>query len=464
MNRTSVHAIGAFASDLAHSLLAVGLLCILLAASALSCARAQAPVLAPVAANPDSPGPIFDYVAAPDPSYRYEVAEAPAAGVAGQWRIEMDSQTWQGILWHHRISVIIPQTMKHPETAFLFITGGNPDRQLMAIGNMIAGALGLPVAVLGDIPNQPLFDNLREDALISYTFARFLETGDPTWPALFPMTKSAVRAMDALQAVSADRWGRKLDSFIVAGASKRGWTTWFASVVDPRVRAALPMVYNNLNLAAQMKHQMQQWGAYSEQIDDYTKRGLPDLLASPAGQALGSMVDPYTYRDRATMPKLIIAGANDPYWPVDAASDYFADLKGPSYLLHLPNSGHGMDDQGRLFRGVLGFMACALGDYALPPLSWKPERTAAGTTVKLTSEPAPQQVLAWVAHSQTTDFRKSRWESTPVTPTDGRFAFTVPTPEKDNVAFYLEADFRVGNTEMPLTTEVYLVSPKPPAP
>jgi PhoPQ-activated pathogenicity-related protein len=451
------------AASLAHPLIAAALFSAVLAASCLSCARAQAPA-PPIPTNPASPGPIFDYVAAPDPSFRYEVTQSPTNGIAGQWRIEMDSQTWQGILWHHRIAVIIPDQLTHPETAFLFITGGNPDRQLMAIGSVLASSLGLPVAVLGDIPNQPLFGNLHEDGLIAYTFSKFLETHDPTWPALFPMTKSAVRAMDALQAISAQRWGRKIESFIVAGASKRGWTTWFTSVVDPRVRAALPMVYNNLNLPAQMKHQIQQWGAYSEQIDDYTRRGLPDLVSSEAGKQLAAMVDPYTYRDRATMPKLIIAGANDPYWPVDAASDYFADLKGPSYLLHLPNSGHGMNDQTRLLKGVVGFMAGVLGEYPLPTLQWTIDRTPAGATLKLSSNPAPQEVLAWVAHSDTTDFRKSRWESSPATATDGQWSFTVPTPDKDHVAFYLEADYRLGTRELPLTTEVYLVNPPAAAP
>ena len=39
-----------------------------------------------------------------------------------------------------------------------------------------------------------------EDAIIAYTWDRYLRTGDERWPARLPMTKAAVRAMDAVTA------------------------------------------------------------------------------------------------------------------------------------------------------------------------------------------------------------------------------------------------------------------------
>src|SRR5579883_2168441 len=39
----------------------------------------------------------------------------------------------------------------------------------------------------------------------------------------------------------------KVDHFVVAGGSKRGWTTWLVGTVDPRVIAIVPLVIDALN-------------------------------------------------------------------------------------------------------------------------------------------------------------------------------------------------------------------------
>ena len=55
-------------------------------------------------------------------------------------------------------------------------------------------------AAVNKVPNQPLYDGRKEDALIAYTFDQFLKTGDREWPLLFPMTEEPEprrRAWDA---------------------------------------------------------------------------------------------------------------------------------------------------------------------------------------------------------------------------------------------------------------------------
>ena len=109
---------------------------------------------------------------------------------------------------------------------FLWVTGGRASPETISLGLELARKSKAPVAFLYDVPNQPLLEgNLREDDLIAETFVRYLKTQDENWPLLLPMVKSVVKGMDVLQAFGKRDWHISIDKFIVAGASKRGWTT-----------------------------------------------------------------------------------------------------------------------------------------------------------------------------------------------------------------------------------------------
>ncbi|MGD9498293.1 MAG: PhoPQ-activated protein PqaA family protein, partial [Armatimonadota bacterium] len=266
--------------------------------------------------------------------------------------------------------------------------------------------------------------------------------------------------MDAIEQYPQGAWETPVSGFITTGGSKRGWTTWFTGAVVPeRLKGIVPMVYDNLNLAAQMPHQVATWGDYSAMIHDYTERGLPDLLATEEGRELGAMVDPYTLRERITMPKLILTGTNDPYWPLDAANLYWDDLTGPKYILYVPNAGHGLDDFTRVISAQVGFFLCCTGRAPFPEPSWRFEEE---DELRLIVEPGGpvKRVTQWTAHTPTRDFRASTWTEAPAIEQDGAWLARAAYPEAGHAALFAEIVYEVDGREFPLSTNVRIVGPR----
>ena len=404
--------------------------------------------------------PIVDYVEAPDESFTWEFERTEPLGTAQVTHLKVTSQTWRDIVWTHRVQVIVPQECTYPETALMLITGGSPGQSELMMLTSAAMMVSAPMVILGDIPNQPLFDGLTEDALIALTFAAYLETGETDWPLLFPMTKAAVRAMDAVEEYTAEHWETPVSSWITTGGSKRGWTTWFTSAVVPdRIEGIVPMVYDNLNLPAQMRQHLMAWGDYSPMIHDYTERGLPDMLMTEEGRRLGLIVDPYTLRDRIDMPKLTLTGTNDPYWPLDAANLYWDGLVGPNYILYVPNAGHGIDDMMRVINSQVGFFKAATGRIPLPDLSWSFDDIG---YLKLTVDPGEAlpvvRVTQWTAHAPTRDFRPAEWSERPTLEHRGEHIARVAYPREGYAAIFAEVVYEVDGHEFPLSTTVQIIA------
>jgi PhoPQ-activated pathogenicity-related protein len=319
----------------------------------------------------------------------------------------------------------------------------------------LATDLREPAALLLDVPNQPLFSGY-EDAIIAYTFDQFLQTGDPTWPLLLPMVKSAVRAMDAVQEFA--RQDRSLDigEFTVTGISKRGWTTWMTGAVDRRVAGIVPVVIDMLNSKAHSQLELTSFGHYSEQIRDYTAYHLQERMDSPRGHELRSMCDPYSYRQTLTMPKLLMMGTNDPYWPLESANLYWNDLLGEKYLLYVPNGGHGFADP-RYIGGLLAFQEHVARGKRLPKMKWTFTEGPAALRLTIESDLKPESVLAWTATAKTRDFRGSTWTSRPTSSENEAYAFDLAIPGTGYAAVIGEARFANGALPYFLSTNVRVV-------
>ncbi len=385
-------------------------------------AEAALPAEAKRGDAPRATGPLADYVHAADPATRVEpLSQGELAG--GSWRtFRLVSQRWQGVEWTHELSLYVPAGVVAAHgngggPMLLWIDGGSSQKlptadagpsDAVKAAATAANAAGLPVAVIRQVPYQPMFGGLMEDGLIAHSFVEYAKTGDPTWPLLLPMVKAAVAAMDAAVEIARTEWRLDVEGFVVTGASKRGWTSWLTAAIDPRVVGVVPQVIDMLSMDRHLRLQTQSFGGLSDKLTDYTSRGIEKLLGTPRGRELLGIVDPYSYRDRLTAPKLISLGTNDPYWPLESLDLYRGDLPGPCWVSYCPNAGHGIPMQ-RWGGLVVAMGKHVSGDERLPDLRWRFEPAGGGISCVLHAAVQPERVVLWQAESATRDFRQSKW-------------------------------------------------------
>ena len=409
-------------------------------------------------------GALEDYVHRPDTNYAWRLTGAAATNGGPSARVRLTSQRWRDGLWQHDLRIVRPAVVRNPDIAFLFITGsGSGEKEELMLRLIIerAGAVG---AVLTQVPNQPLYDGRKEDALIAYTFSQYLATGDTDWPLLFPMVKSAVRALDTVRDYSKQENGQEIRRFVVAGASKRGWTTWLTAAVDERVAGIAPMVIDMLNMRQQTAWAAKVYGRQSEQIRDYTDAGLVGGKEDPRRAQLREWVDPYSYRARYRMPKLILLGTNDPYWTVDSLRHYWADLPEPKLVYQTPNAGHNLNGGFEALPTLATFFQLVADRKPLPEAHWQIEARPNELTLQSHVNVPAISARMWTATSTNRDFRGARWTSSPVAlGDDHRTAeIKVTAPATGHQAFLLETEV-LGPTGEPyhLSTEARVLPDLP---
>ncbi len=405
------------------------------------------------------------YVKRAEPKYAWKLERNRDESDGKVYTLSLVSQVWQGTTWKHDLQLFVPRKSQPGATLFLLNTGGKPSLASNFLAWALAKRMQAPVAVLFGIPNQPLLGKLTEDALIAETFVRYFKTKDEDWPLLLPMVKSLVKAMDALQQFARKELKAEVKQFIVSGGSKRGWTSWLTAAADPRVKAIAPMVIDTLNMEKQLPHQLRSYGAYSVMIKDYTSRGLVEGPKTPEAKKLWSLVDPWAYRDRLTMPKLILNGTNDPYWTQDALNLYWDGLKGDKWVCYVPNAGHNLRQKGLPLGADLARASGTLAAFArsqiegkpFPKLTWKHSETGGKYRLDVTSDPAPKTARLWLADAPTRDFRKATWKEQEVKLDRGKVSGTVEAPEKGCRVFFIECEYEKDSLRYYLSTQLRIV-------
>lgn len=412
------------------------------------------------------------YVAAPDSSYRIVSAtRLPLPGFT-VLLADLTSQRWlepsevDRNEWRHWLTIAYPDPVRF-RTAILLINGGSnsavpptPD-PLVAL---LASQTNAVVADLRTVPNQPLrFAGeerpLSEDALIAFSWRRFLDTGDERWPARLPMTKAVVRAMDAVTELLRQQNAGQVDRFILIGASKRGWTAWSTAAVDPRVVAVAPLVIDTLNVRPSFLHHYRCYGFWAPAVEDYVQRGIMDRVEDPALDALLRIEDPYEYRGRLTLPKYVVNSTGDQFFLPDSSRFYWDDLPGEKYLRYVPNTDHSLSVE--VAASIQAWIELILRGEPRPRFFWQTDRAAG--RIRLRAVDQPKSVLLWRAHnSRARDFRLetigASWESEPVEPQEGVYEAALEAPESGWTAFFLELTYDgPGGKPLVFTTEVVVV-------
>ena len=403
-----------------------------------------------------------------DTHFKWSIKESYSVGETTAYDLLLTSQKWREHLWTHQLTVLVPKEVKY-DGALLFITGGSStgnlpnwkakgDKTIKNFAEMASKVEAL-VAIVRQVPKQPLYDNLVEDQLISFTLHNFKKDKDYSWPLLFPMVKSAVKAMDAVQEFSKENLKKEITRFTVSGASKRGWTTWLTGSQDKRVEAIAPMVIDVLNMPVSLDYQIEAWNEYSIQIEDYTKLEIPQSVNTPDGNAITVMVDPYSYRKKLTMPKLIFIGTNDEYWPVDAIKNYIDDIPGENYIHYVPNAGHDLAGGEQAFRALSGFWEHTLNNKSYNEFSYHTitDKNLVSITIKSSSDEL-LNVYLWNTDSKDRDFRDEKWTSKKLKFNKEGLNYKVSFPKNGYRAFYIDMEYSDPNGgKYTKSTRMYLL-------
>ena len=446
---------------------------------------------APIGAPEPQPSPLDVYVDAPDDAYTWEVVSATPGEGYTTFVIDLTSQSWlteaevDRTLWKHWLTIVRPDEIRSPH-GMLFIGGGGNGREApTAASPLLVGpalATGTVTAELGQIPNQPIsfvgddFGPRVEDQLIAYGWDKYLRSperssaeppadgiGSAKWLARLPMTKGAVRALDTITAFMASEagGGETVDQFVVAGGSKRGWTTWTTAVVDDRVVAIAPIVIDMLNSVPSFEHHYAAYGFWAPAVGDYEREGIMDWMRTPEYDELLAVTEPFSYLDRLTLPKMIINASGDQFFLPDSWQFYWGDLQGEKHLRYVANADHSLDGSDAAV--TLGaFYASVVTGTQRPNYSWQQEGDT--LVVQADSQNPPTSVVLWTAtNTESRDFRVEtygkNWQSSALTlDAEGRVEVPLAPPSNGWTARFVELTYGEAPAELKVTTGIF-VSP-----
>jgi PhoPQ-activated pathogenicity-related protein len=270
------------------------------------------------------------------------------------------------------------------------------------------------------------------------------------------MTKSVIKAMDAISAIAPTLGDYAVNDFVVTGYSKRGLVTWLAAAIDPRIRAIAPGVIDFLNVVPSMENQFSSYGEYVPQLQTLVDLGVMERMRTPEFRDLASIIDPYEYRDRLDLPKLLLNSSGDQFFLPDSARFYYRDLPGEKLIRYAPNTDHSLENSVTsifdTLYSLLGWYQSILLEQQRPQIDWQLNDNELVASASI----APQLARVWRAHNPLArDFRKATigeaWEAEVIAPEgDGHYRVSLPQPAQGYAASYIEFVYQ-GPSGLPVS-------------
>lgn len=426
-------------------------------------------------------GAMKEYVETDDGYYKYELVDEIEEEGYTTYVIRMVSQKWlteeevNNPVWWHWLTMVVPDEV-NSDHALLFIRGGStkskqPDKadELLVQTALTTKSVA---ASLHNVPFQPtefVGDNAygrperKEDEIIAYGWRKFLEGGgkleDTKWLARLPMTKAAVKSMDTMTDFTEKMEGvPTVEKFVVAGASKRGWTTWTSAVVDDRVVAIAPAVIDVLNMFPSFDHHHKVYGYWVPAFGNYTFEGILDWQDSEEFYRLSQVTEPFTFREQLTLPKLILNSTGDEFFVPDSWQFYWDELKGEKHIRSLPNTNHSMKGTD-VFETLVAFYQMVITDTERPNFDWEVVNGKIHLQTQATHPPS--NITLWQANNpkarnfQLDTIGKAFQPTNIPIREDGKYVLTVDEPQKGYTAFFAELTFPgLGVVPLKLTSGV----------
>lgn len=423
-----------------------------------------------------------DWLHQKDSAYSWKVENEEKESLFSTYLISFTSQNWRdetevkNVTWTHDLKIYVPEGVKAKKALFLIsggVHGEDRTKELCSCIPSWAQESSSVVCEISLVPSQHIVfkDEIDaryeevgrvEDQLVAFSWKKYLETQDETWPLQMPMTKAVISAFDCIEEFSKNTLGFHIREFVVAGLSKRGWTAWLVAAHDLRVIGVIPMVIDLLNLRESFAHHFDVYGKWAPAIRDYAEIELDKWVYTDAFSRLLKLIEPFHYREQLTMPKYIINSASDDFFLPDSSQFYFQDLLEPKYLRYVPNCSHNLFESEDAMSVAGAFYQMVIENKPLPKFTWSQKHPH---QIEIECLDKPIEVNFWRAlNKENRDFRfnevGSLWAKETVSlRQDGYYTFELEIPKKGYCAYFIELKY-LSMQKHPLifTTDVYVMT------